>query len=102
MRPTNSVPDGTGTARPVSDPDMRDAYFLRESTVIADIVDHIFATSKATNRPDSCRVFVDGDLPSGRQNLPCQRIAEARGALHLLDLDPSSARRLPSRSSTAI
>jgi hypothetical protein len=75
------------------DPNMRDAYFLRDKTVIADIVDHIFATSKAANRPDSRRVFVDGDLPSGGMDY-VNASQKARGALQLLDLDPSSARPL--------
>ncbi len=75
------------------DPYMREAYFLRDATVVADIIDHIFAPSNAANRPDSRRLFVQDDLPSGGMDY-VSASKNAQGALHLLDLDPSSARAL--------
>jgi len=47
------------------DPYMRDQHFLKDGTVVADIVDHIFATSTSKNRPDQRRVFEESDLPLG-------------------------------------
>jgi energy-coupling factor transporter ATP-binding protein EcfA2 len=48
------------------DPYMREAYFLHDRTVVADIVDHIFRTSNASNRPDHRRLFALDDLPPGK------------------------------------
>ena len=39
------------------DPHMRGAHFLADNTVVAEIVDHIFAASNAQDRPDKRRSF---------------------------------------------
>ena len=70
------------------DPHMRQAHFLGDNTVIADIVDHIFAPSNATDRPDQRRVFVDGDLPLGGMDFAhASRLA--RDAIDVIELDPA-------------
>lgn len=69
------------------DPHMRQAHFLGERTVIADIVDHIFAPSNAKDRPDQRRAFVEGDLPLGGMDFAhASRLA--RDAIDLIELDP--------------
>ncbi len=75
------------------DPYMREAYFLHDGTVIAEIVDHIFQTSNAGNRPDQRRIFSADDLPPGGMDF-VNASKNARGALHLLDLDPVLTRPL--------
>lgn len=71
------------------DPHMRNAHFLRDNTVIADIVDHIFAPSNAKDRPDQRRVFVEGDLPLGGMDFAhASRLA--RDAIDLIELDPAA------------
>jgi hypothetical protein len=75
------------------DPYMREAYFLRDDSVIADIVDHIFKTSNAANRPDQRQAFREEDLPSGGMDY-VSASKNAQGALHLLDLAPAEARPL--------
>jgi energy-coupling factor transporter ATP-binding protein EcfA2 len=47
------------------DPHMRKAHFLDDRTVVAEIVDHIFAPSNAGDRPENRRSFVETDLPLG-------------------------------------
>ncbi|MEH6792184.1 protein DpdH [Parasphingorhabdus sp.] len=70
------------------DPYMRKAHFLGDNTVIAEIVDHIFAPSNAKDRPDQRRVFVDGDLPLGGMDfVHASRLA--RDAIDLIELDPA-------------
>ena len=69
------------------DPHMRQAHFLGERTVIADIVDHIFAPSNAKDRPDHRRAFVEADLPLGGIDFAhASRLA--RDAIDLIELDP--------------
>lgn len=75
------------------DPYMREAYFLRDDSVIADIVDHIFKTSNAANRPDQRQAFREDDLPSGGMDY-VSASKNAQGALRLLDLAPTEARPL--------
>jgi energy-coupling factor transporter ATP-binding protein EcfA2 len=70
------------------DPHMRAAHFLGDNTVIAEIVDHIFAPSNAKDRPDQRRVFVDGDLPLGGMDFAhASRLA--RDAIDVIELDPA-------------
>lgn len=70
------------------DPHMRQAHFLGDKTVIADIVDHIFASSNAKNRPDQRRVFVDQDLPLGGMDF-AHASRDARNAINVIELDPA-------------
>jgi energy-coupling factor transporter ATP-binding protein EcfA2 len=71
------------------DPHMRQAHFLGDNTVIAEIVDHIFAPSNAKDRPDQRRVFVDGDLPLGGMDFAhASRLA--RDAIDVIELDPAA------------
>jgi hypothetical protein len=70
------------------DPHMRAAHFLGDNTVVADIVDHIFAPSNAKDRPDQRRVFVDSDLPLGGMDFAnASRLA--RDAINVIELDPA-------------
>ena len=70
------------------DPHMRQAHFLGDNTVIAEIVDHIFAPSNAKDRPDQRRVFVDSDLPLGGMDFAhASRLA--RDAIDIIELDPA-------------
>lgn len=70
------------------DPHMRKAHFLGDNTVIAEIVDHIFAPSNASDRPDQRRVFVGGDLPLGGMDFAhASRLA--RDAMEIIELDPA-------------
>jgi energy-coupling factor transporter ATP-binding protein EcfA2 len=75
------------------DPYMREAYFLHDETVVADIVDHIFKTSNASNRPDQRRVFSLDDLPPGGMDY-VNASKNAKGALQFLDLEPGVTRPL--------
>lgn len=70
------------------DPHMREAHFLQDETIIAAIVDHIFAPSNAGNRPDKRRLFVEQDLPVGGNDFKCASV-NARNAIKVIDLDPS-------------
>ena len=70
------------------DPHMRQAHFFGDNTVIAEIVDHIFAPSNAKDRPDQRRVFVGGDLPLGGMDFAhASRLA--RDAIDVIELDPA-------------
>ena len=70
------------------DPHMRQAHFLGDNTVIAEIVDHIFAPSNAKDRPNQRRVFVDSDLPLGGMDfVHASRLA--RDAIDVIELDPA-------------
>jgi energy-coupling factor transporter ATP-binding protein EcfA2 len=70
------------------DPHMRQAHFLGNNTVVAEIVDHIFASSNAKDRPNQRRVFVDGDLPLGGMDFAhASRLA--RDAIDVIELDPA-------------
>ena len=75
------------------DPYMREAYFLHDQTVVADIVDHIFRTSNASDRPDQRRVFALDDLPPGGMDY-VNASKNAIGALKFLDLEPGVTRPL--------
>ncbi|WP_066717806.1 MULTISPECIES: protein DpdH [Hyphomicrobiales] len=70
------------------DPHMRHAHFLGDNSVVAEIVDHIFAPSNAKDRPDRRRAFVDGDLPLGGMDFAhASRLA--RNAINVIELDPA-------------
>ncbi len=70
------------------DPHMRAAHFLGDDTVIAEIVDHIFAPSNAKDRPDQRRIFMEGDLPLGGMDfVHASRLA--RDAMEVIELDPA-------------
>ena len=70
------------------DPYMREAHFLRDGTIVAEIVDHIFATSNAGNRPDKRRIFDEEDLPLGGNDF-VHASTNARNAIKVLQLEPS-------------
>ena len=83
------------------DPHMRKAHFLADSTVIADIVDHIFAPSNAQDRPDRRRRFEERDLSLGGIDF-ANASKQARDAMQIIDLDPATyLPASPSPSSTA-
>lgn len=71
------------------DPHMRKAHFLGDNTVIAEIVDHIFAPSNAKDRPDQRRVFVESDLPLGGMDF-AQASRLARDAIDLIEIDSTT------------
>lgn len=84
------IEEGLASSLPdlFQDPHMRKAHFLGDNTVIAEIVDHIFAPSNAKDRPDQRRVFVEGDLPLGGMDFAhASRLA--RDAIDLIELDPA-------------
>lgn len=84
------IEEGLASSLPdlFQDPHMRKAHFLGDNTVIAAIVDHIFAPSNAKDRPDQRRVFVEGDLPLGGMDFAhASRLA--RDAIDLIELDPA-------------
>ncbi|RWK59642.1 protein DpdH [Mesorhizobium sp.] len=69
------------------DPHMRKAHFLGDDTVIAEIVDHIFAPSNAQDRPDRRRSFSESDLPLGGMDFAhASRLAQ--DAIQIIELDP--------------
>jgi hypothetical protein len=63
MRSTGSWPTVFRTCSKI--PHIRQAHFLADDAVIAEVVDHIFTPSNAQNRPDKQRSFTESDLPSG-------------------------------------
>lgn len=71
------------------DPHMRNAHFLADSTVIAEIVDHIFAPSNAQDRPDRRRRFEERDLPLGGMDF-ANASKQARDAMQIIDCDPAT------------
>lgn len=86
----DEIEKGLATSLPdlFQDPYMRKEHFLGDNTVIAEIVDHIFAPSNSKDRPDQRRVFVEGDLPLGGMDfVHASRLA--RDAIDLIELDPA-------------
>ena len=75
------------------DPHMRDAHFFADDSVIAEIVDHIFATSNAHDRPDKRRSFQASDLPIGGSDY-LHASKQARDAIQIIDLDVETHRAL--------
>lgn len=69
------------------DPHMRKAHFLGDNTVVAEIVDHIFAPSNAQDRPDQRRSFSESDLPLGGMDF-AHASKLARDAIQIIELDP--------------
>ncbi|RWE94402.1 protein DpdH [Mesorhizobium sp.] len=69
------------------DPHMRKAHFLGDDTVIAEIVDHIFAPSNAQDRPDQRRSFSEIDLPLGGMDF-AHASKLAQDAIQIIELDP--------------
>lgn len=86
----DEIEEGLASSLPdlFQDPHMRKAHFLGDNTVIAEIVDHIFAPSNAKDRPNQRRVFVEGDLPLGGMDF-AQASRLARDAIDLIELDPA-------------
>jgi energy-coupling factor transporter ATP-binding protein EcfA2 len=78
------------------DPYMREAHFLKDDTVVADIVDHIFAPSNASDRPDRRRSFEEEDLPMGGLDF-ARASKNARDALNVVDLEPKVTRPMAVR-----
>ena len=71
------------------DPHMRITHFLADGTVIAEIVDHIFAPSNAQDRPDRRRNFEEGDLPLGGIDF-ANASKQARDAMQIIECDPGA------------
>lgn len=71
------------------DPHMRKAHFLGDNTVIAEIVDHIFAPSNATDRPNQRRSFSETDLPLGGMDF-AHASKLAQDAMQIIELDPAT------------
>ena len=70
------------------DPHMRKEHFLGEGTIIAEIVDHIFAPSNARDRPDRRRSFVEADLPLGGLDF-AYASRDAQHAIEVIEIDRS-------------
>ncbi len=68
------------------DPHMRAAHFLADNTVVAEIVDHIFAASNAHDRPDRRRRFTEDDLPLGGMDF-ANASKQARDAMQIIECD---------------
>lgn len=68
------------------DPHMRAAHFLAYNTVVAEIVDHIFAASNAQDRPDKRRKFTEEDLPLGGVDF-ANASKQARDAMQIIECD---------------
>lgn len=71
------------------DPYMRKAHFLLDESVIAEIVDHIFAPSNAQDRPDQRRLFNEADLTFGGMDF-LNASRPARNAIDLIEIDPAA------------
>jgi hypothetical protein len=68
------------------DPDLRRRYFLGDDSIVASIVDHVFAAPNAYKRTDERRGFGVEDLPvGGRDYADASKLA--REALDLIYLD---------------
>lgn len=68
------------------DPYMQKEHFLRDGTVAAEIVDHIFEQSHANDRPDRRREFAADDLMlGGRDYLNATRLAQS--AIQVIEAD---------------
>lgn len=68
------------------DPHMRQTHFLREGTIIADIVDHVFAAPDTYRPAEDRRIFVEADLPLGGGDYAAAAQL-ARNAMSLIFLD---------------
>jgi Cdc6-like AAA superfamily ATPase len=71
------------------DPYMQKEHFLRDGKVAAEIIDHLFEQSQASDRPDGRRVFTTEDLILGGQDyLNATRLAQH--AIQLIEADPEN------------
>lgn len=68
------------------DPHMRQTHFLREKTIIADIVDHVFAAPDTYRPAEDRRLFVEDDLPLGGGDY-ASAAQLARNAMNLIHLE---------------
>ena len=68
------------------DPHMRQTHFLREKTIIADIVDHVFAAPDEYKPAEDRRLFAEIDLPLGGGDYAAAAQL-ARNAMSLIFLD---------------
>lgn len=75
------------------DPHIRATHFLGDDSIVAEIVDHIFATSTATDRPDKRRTFAIDDLMLGGSDY-LNASQQARDAIAVIELDPTAYRAL--------
>lgn len=73
------------------DPHMRQTHFLRERTIIADIVDHVFAAPDSYRPAEDRRLFEVGDLPLGGGDYAAAAQL-ARNAMSLVFLDGGLAK----------
>lgn len=73
------------------DPHMRQTHFLREGTIIADIVDHVFAAPDTYKPAEDRRIFVEADLPLGGGDYAAAAQL-ARNAMSLVFLDGGLAK----------
>ena len=68
------------------DPHMRQTHFLRDRTIIADIVDHVFAAPGTYRPAEDRRLFTETDLPLGGGDYAATAQL-ARNAMSLIFLD---------------
>lgn len=68
------------------DPHMRKTHFLRERTIIADIVDHVFAAPDTYKPAEDRRLFVETDLPLGGSDFAASAQL-AQNAMNVVFLD---------------
>lgn len=73
------------------DPHMRQTHFLREGTIIADIVDHVFAAPDSYRPTEDRRLFAETDLPLGGGDYVAAAQL-ARNAMNLVFLDGGHAK----------
>ena len=73
------------------DPHMRQTHFLREKTIIADIVDHVFAAPGTYRPAEDRRLFAETDLPLGGGDYAAAAQL-ARNAIGLVQLEGGLAK----------
>ncbi len=73
------------------DPHMRQTHFLRDGTIIADIVDHVFAAPDTYRPSEDRRLFAETDLPLGGGDYAAAAQL-ARNAMSLVFLDGGLAK----------
>lgn len=75
------------------DPHMRQTHFLRDDTIIADIVDHVFAAPDAYRPAEDRRLFREDDLPIGGGDYAAAAQL-ARNAMNTVFLDGGLAKSI--------
>lgn len=75
------------------DPHMRQTHFLRDDTIIADIVDHVFAAPDAYRPAEDRRLFRENDLPIGGGDYAAAAQL-ARNAMNTVFLDGGLAKSI--------